>query len=115
MLLLCGCAGKDLRDWHTKRLYSEFSADDADSVLTLADYQALEDELFAEMVDIMNEAARNSVKVYSDNERLYAIWEGWVCEPRGISGHLWPSAKELLSEMADIMSKVARNNCKDCV
>ena len=58
VLLLCGCAGKDLQDWHTKRLYSEFTAKDADTVITLADYQALEEQLFAEMVD----------KVYVDND-----------------------------------------------
>lgn len=51
LLALSGCAGQNLQDWHTTRLNHEFTAKDADTVQTFADYQALEEQLIEEMVD----------------------------------------------------------------
>jgi alpha-beta hydrolase superfamily lysophospholipase len=48
-LCLSACAGKQMEDWHNKKLKSEFTAKDADTVVTFADYLALEDELFEEL------------------------------------------------------------------
>jgi alpha-beta hydrolase superfamily lysophospholipase len=48
---LSACAGKHLQDWHTEKLDSEFTANDADTIVTFADYLALEDELFGALVD----------------------------------------------------------------
>lgn len=49
LLAVAGCDGPKLEPWHTVRLEHEFTAAKADEVRSLADYFALEDELFAEL------------------------------------------------------------------
>lgn len=49
LLLLAGCASTPLEPWHTKKLVEEFTVDKAETVVTLADYQALEERLFEEL------------------------------------------------------------------
>ena len=48
-LCLAGCASNPLEPWHTKKLTEEFTADKAEAVVTLADYQALEERLDGEL------------------------------------------------------------------
>ena len=51
LLALPGCAGQPLENWHTRRLNEEFTAKDAATVRTFADYRALEERLFQELRD----------------------------------------------------------------
>ena len=48
-LILHGCSSVPLQPWHTEVLTEEFSADKANEVRTFADYQRLEDSLFAQL------------------------------------------------------------------
>jgi alpha-beta hydrolase superfamily lysophospholipase len=50
-LVVTGCSGPSLEPWHTASLSEEFTAGDADEIRTLADYQELEDRLFAELAE----------------------------------------------------------------
>ena len=51
-LTVCqGCSGPALSPWHTERLKEEFTAKDADSVTSLADYLLMEDRVFQELDD----------------------------------------------------------------
>jgi alpha-beta hydrolase superfamily lysophospholipase len=49
LLLLQSCSESPVEVWHTTDLESEFAAENADEVLTLADYLQLETRLFAEL------------------------------------------------------------------
>ena len=59
----------DLKVWHTARLDSEFRADDAGRIRTIADYRALEDRLFqqvrVEVYDRVRSEDRNRYNRYS--------------------------------------------------
>jgi len=48
---IVACGGQPLEPWHTVKLSSEFTAKDIDEVRTFADYLALEDRLFQEVLD----------------------------------------------------------------
>lgn len=71
------CGGQPLEPWHTERLSDEFTAKDADEVLTLDDYLAVEARLFKELDD----------EIYSqvptgDAYALFRYSSGSLSDPR---------------------------------
>ena len=48
---IVACGGQPLQPWHKTKLSSEFTAKDADEVITFDDYLALEERLFEELYD----------------------------------------------------------------
>ncbi len=51
-VLLSGCATKNLQDWHTTKLKSEFRAKDLETMTRFEDYLRLEDSLFEELREV---------------------------------------------------------------
>jgi alpha-beta hydrolase superfamily lysophospholipase len=84
--------GPPLEPWHTEKLTSEYSDDNADDIRTFDDYRRLEDRLFAEL----------SEKIYANTEtgpkRALARYSaGSLADPRRIEPD-WNRSFELSSE-----------------
>ncbi len=67
----------ELQPWHTVVLKSEFHAGDEDSVRTIADYQALEAKLFAELDERVYRAVEPR-----ERSKINRYWAGSNSDPR---------------------------------